>query len=88
MVFSRAVTSADGAVVTGDVRIRKLVFNAAAAADTCAIKNAAGTVILTLNGSAATSSQECDFGEEGLKLIGGYQVSAITAGDTLYVFIL
>jgi hypothetical protein len=86
MILIRSVTSADGAIVTGQIRIRKLIFVAAAAADSVTLKDGKGVTTVVLNGGAATSSQSCDFGDEGLFLPSGHQVTAITAGDTLYIY--
>lgn len=86
MVLIRAVTSADGAAVTGQIRIRKLVYLAALAADTVTLKDGKGNTVWSANGGAATSSQSFDFTDEGLFLPSGHQVSAISANDTLYIY--
>ena len=84
MQFLRRVTSADGAVVTGQIRIRKINYNAALAADTVTLQDSAGNVIWAANGTAATSSQTFDFAD-GM-VLNGHKVSAISASDVLFIY--
>lgn len=86
MVLLRRVTSADGAVVTGQIRIKKIVYLAALAADTVTLQDGAGNTVWSANGGAATSSQNFDFQDDGLFLPGGHKVSAISASDVLEIY--
>jgi hypothetical protein len=86
MVLLRRVTSADGAVVTGQIKIKKIVYLAALAADTVTLKDGAGNTVWAANGGAATSSQSFDFIDDPLNLPSGHQVSAISSSDVLYLY--
>lgn len=86
MVLLRRVTSADGAVVTGPIRIKKIVYLAALAADTVTLQDGAGNTVWSANGGAATSSQSFDFIDDPLFLPSGHKVSAISASDVLQIY--
>lgn len=86
MVLLRRVTSADGAVVTGQIKIKKIVYLAALAADTVTLQDGAGNTIWSANGGAATSSQNFDFIDDPLFSSSGHKVSAISASGVLYLY--
>lgn len=86
MVLLRRVTSADGAVVTGQIKIKKIVYLAALAADTVTLQDGAGNAVWSANGGAATSSQNFDFTDDPLFLTAGHKVSQISASDVLYLY--
>jgi hypothetical protein len=87
MVLLRRVTSADGAVVTGQLRVAKIVYCAALAADTVVIQDNAGNTIFQANGNAATSTQTFDFSDGGgLFFLNGHKVSTISASDVLLIY--
>lgn len=86
MVLIRSVTSADGAVVTGQIRIKKLVWDVALAADTLTLQDSAANAIITLNGGAATSTLSVDFNDEGLFMPSGHKVSQISANGKLFIY--
>lgn len=86
MVLLRRVTSADSSVVTGQIKIKKIVYLAALAADTVTLQDGAGNTVWSANGGAATSSQNFDFIDDPLNLPSGHKVSAISGSDVLYLY--
>lgn len=86
MVLLRRVTSADSSVVTGQIKIKKIVYLAALAADTVTLQDGAGNTIWQANGGAATSSQNFDFINDPLFSGNGHKVSAISSSDVLLIY--
>lgn len=87
MQFLRAVTSTDSNVYGNTFRLRKLIWTSPGASESVVIKNGAGTVVVTLatGTSNVADYPPVDFGEEGLVMTGGMQVTTLGAG-TLYVY--
>ena len=87
MVLVRKVTSADGAVVTGQMNIRKLYWKSPATiADTCVIQDSAGNEIITLVCEVALQSQVVEFPQEGFYIKpAGMKVSTLASGN-LYIY--
>lgn len=87
MVLIRKVTSADGAVVTGQLNVKKLYWKSPATiADTCVIQDGAGNEVITLVCEVALQSQVVDFINEGLFFKPtGIKVSTLASGN-LYIY--
>jgi hypothetical protein len=85
MLQLRAVSSADGGVVAGQIKIRKLVWSPTAAASFI-LQDGAGNTILTLTPPAA-AVVNIDFGDEGLTFgATGHKVSTLSGGGTVYLY--
>jgi len=83
MIFYRSLSSADGAVVTGQIKLRKIMWSPTGAGSLVLQNN--GTTILTLTPPAA-AIVNVDFPEEGLLLYGNHQFSTLSGGGTVYLY--
>ena len=81
----RAVSSADGAVVTGQIVIKKLNWSPTGAAS-LVLKDGAGNTKLTLTPPAA-AVVDINFEDGGLFFgATGHQVSSLSGGGTVYLY--
>jgi hypothetical protein len=89
MILLRSVSSTDGAVVAGQLKLRKLIWSPTAAA-TFTLKDGGGNTILVLT-PAAAGVVSLDFGDEGLYFSAtganaGHQVTTLTGGGAVQFF--
>jgi hypothetical protein len=87
VIFYRSLSSADGATVAGQVKLRKICWSPTGAGSFVLQSN--GVTVLTLT-PAAAGIVNIDFPEEGLLLglgAGGTtQVTTLTGGGTVYLY--
>lgn len=92
MTFYRSLSSADGATVPGQVKLRKICWSPTGAGSLVLQSN--GVTVLTLT-PAAAGIVNIDFPEEGLIIgqavagvspNGNTQITTLTGGGTVYLY--